>query len=968
MSTPQRNLSFLDVVAQYSSFPQPDPVDRSLPEPADRSFPDPAGRPSSGPNDRDPDEEDLGKLVERADPPQSHLDPEYSYSYLHLNLHESRALVAKFRAADPDNNGLTLEQFSKVTGTFLASKTTSDPAAIFAIFDTALSGRVTLREFLCGYAILCKGTTDTRIRYIFNMFDTDDEGVLNRKQLTAALKLIEAYARSAETAACAQSLPAESALSNPVPIPGVAVALPESEVARERCSATSDDDDDDSDDGPEDLVDDIVDSLLDGEDEISYEEFITVCKQEANVLLWLEKLAEGTGEFLEESVRAASERHVVELNMQRAKIIGIGSPPQNPRIIVPAEAGTDNRPGSYTNRVPRGAGSLPRSRSVGAKPVSVEPTADTASTDEPVGVDVADVVVPVPAPSAAAPVVVRRAFCQKGSTGDHRDAVKQPFIIDYKQIKFDKVIGRGACATVWAGEWLHMPVAVKVFNEDDDTPASVDGDNAGAGSLDRKLVGDLIAEAGVLMQVRHPNVCLFLCLCIEPKVCIVSELYLGGSVHEYLHGSTPHRFTPKQALEMIADVARGMTYLHFSDPVILHRDLKSRNILVDRNVTHCVICDFGVSRLQEQTNDLLSGRGGMVGSVNTMAPEVMEGKVYTRASDVYSFGMVAYEMFTGCVPFKGLRAIQLMFMVTEGERPIIDEAFVPQELKSLLEQCWASDPSSRPDFDSVMTILHGDALRGQVDALEERLCGSKERLSGKSVAGLSKALIDAAHAGHVDEARGLLSLGADVHYADYDLRTALHIACAEGHVHVVDELLRAGANPNAKDRWGGTACVDAKRNGHDSVAARLRVAGAIPKGSGEAHASEVHQLAPSKELVSTGGVTSSADSTEIVAMKLALELMVAVYAGNLDKCRSLLTSGYPVDGVDYDGRTPLHLSVSLGNVAAVSLLLEHGCDTCIPDRWGNTPLDEAVRLNRSGIVALIEVARARERLRSSSEG
>lgn len=935
MTSPQRTVSLLDVVAQYSSFPQVDPSVRI----------------SAGPGSCDPEEEDLGELVDREDPAQSHLDPEYSYSYLHLTVKESRALVARFRAADPENNGLTLEQFSEVAGSFLASKTTSDPAAIFAIFDTALSGRVTLREFLCGYAILCKGTTDTRIRYIFNMFDTEDEGVLSRKQLIAALKLIAAYARSAETAACAQNLPSESAVTSPVPVPD--------DLPAESCMEAEDDDE--SEEDPEGLVNDIVDSLLDGEDVISYGEFITVCKQEANVLLWLEKLAEGTGEFLEESVRAAGERHVVELNMQRAKIIG--SPPEEAKGVISAKATAGDRASSILSRSSCEATGLPRSRSVGAKPVAMEPANVFVSRDKEDDVDSADAK-DFEESSATAPLTVRRAF---DSADDRRNAVNQAFIIDYKQIKFDKVIGRGACATVWAGEWLHMPVAVKVFNEETDSSGILDGDDVGTGSLDRKLVGDLISEARVLMQVRHPNVCLFLCLCIEPKVCIVSELYLGGSVHDYLHGSTPHCFAPKLALEMITDVARGMTYLHFSDPVIVHRDLKCRNILIDRKVTHCVICDFGVSRLQEQTTDALTARGGMVGSVNTMAPEVMEGKTYTRASDVYSFGMVAYEMFTGCVPFKGLRAIQVMFMVTEGERPKIDETVVPRELKSLLERCWASDPLSRPDFDSIMTVLNGEALRSEVDAWEKRFRGSTESFLGKSVADLSKTLIDAAHAGLVDDVRGLLSLGADVHYADYDSRTALHIACAEGHVEVVDELLKAGANPNAKDRWGCTTFSDAKRNGQDGVAALLRAAGASSRVFGGTHSERARELVSSEEPGATVAADSSLDSPEIAAMSRALELMVAVYSGNLEKCRLLLASGCAVDGADYDGRTPLHLSVSLGNVAAVSLLLEHGCDTYILDRWGNTAHDEALRLNRSGIAALIEVARARERLRYLSE-
>lgn len=929
MTSPHRSLSFLDVVAQYSSFPQPDPAARLSPLAASNV----------------PEEEDLGQLVDNADPAQSHLDPEYSYSYLHLSLKECRALVAQFRAADPENNGLTLDQFSKVTGTFLASKTTSDPAAIFAMFDTAASSRVTLREFLCGYAILCKGTTDTRIRYIFNMFDTKDEGVLNKAQLTAALKLIEAYARSAETASSAQNAVPESSVSCAVGVPrgepivdDIVDSYEAIDVDREGNGDQSDGPD------PESLVDDIVDSLLAGEEQISYDEFISMCKEEENVLLWLELLAKGTGEFLDESVRAASERHVVELSMQRARVIAVGSPPQMTRALssggLPASDRSNLSPGpDFPN-----ASSLPCHDAGSARDVTWSPKSSMTAVES--------------SPStAAAPVVVRRSFERKGFPENSGDTVKQPFIIDFKQIKFDKVIGRGACATVWAGEWLHMPVAVKVFKEDDEALGNTGTENAHGGSIDTKLVGDLIDEAAVLMQVRHPNVCLFLCLCIEPKVCVVSELYLGGSVHDYLHKATRNRFGSKQALALIADVARGMTYLHFSDPVILHRDLKTRNILIDRGVTHCVICDFGVSRLQEQTAGQLSGRGSMVGSVNTMAPEVMEGKPYTRASDVYSFAMVAYEMFTGCIPFKSMRAIQLMFMVTEGERPKIDETFVPHELSQLLKHCWSQDPASRPDFDTIMTILDGEALRSEVDALEEVASGSDEKGPENIVADLSKMLIDVAYAGRIEDANRLLSRGADVHYADYDSRTALHIACAEGHEEVVRVLLKAGAKPESKDRWGGTALTDALRNGHDSIVAHLRAVSPDLEPSGA-------DFLPLPAVQQVGDARATRFGTpHVVEMEKVLQFMVAVHAGDIDKCRVLLASGYAVNAADYDGRTPCHLAVSQGDIAIVSLLLEHSCDTALPDRWGSTPLDEAIRLDRSELVVLIEVAQAKQRLK-----
>jgi Ca2+-binding EF-hand superfamily protein len=954
MSYPPRNPSLLDIVASYSAFPQPDPSRRPPP------FPRPACP---------DDEEELGRLFDKADPAQSHLDPEFSCSYLHLNLSECRALVEQFRAADPENSGLTQEQFSQVTGAFLGSKTTSEPAAIFAMFDTTCSGRVTLREFLCGYAILCKGTTDTRIRYIFNMFDIHDEGVLKRSQLTAALNLIAGHARSAEAAA--KAAPEAPAASSPIPIPlsGTGQSdggdeLPGVSACAQAGSGGDDDGNGDGgdDDGqdPESLVEEIVDSLLDGNDRISYEAFISMCKEEENVLLWLEKLADATGEFLDESVRAASERHVVELSMQRARVIGIGSPPPVGRHV-PLDPPLPVSSGSTTAAPPTRASSLLSGRAQLAAPSA--PGAATVAAAA-TGADATPALSRAESSEPNHPVLVRRS---KASVSTPEDAVKQPFIIDFEQIKFDKVIGRGACATVWAGEWLHMPVAVKVFNEDEEPQGGAEGGGTGAGSVDRKLVGDLIAEAGVLMQVRHPNVCLFLCLCIEPKVCVVSELYLGGSVHDFLHGLNRRRFGTRQALEMITNVARGMMYLHFSEPVILHRDLKTRNILIDRGVTHCVICDFGVSRLQDlsQTAGAMSGRGGMVGSVNTMAPEVMEGKTYTRAADVYSFAMVAYEMFTGCVPFEGMRAIQLMFMVTEGARPEINEALFPPTLGELLEQCWAPDPESRPDFDSIMTRLAGDTLAREMDQLVERQSADNEEVLSGGPEGTSKALMDVVHAGDIDEARRLLLIGADVQYADYDSRTALHIACAEGHGEIVDSLLEAGADVAAKDRWGGTALDDARRHGNDAIVNRLIGAGALSYGE-PAIVDDVTPLGAEKRPPGPNLQWTRPSQRRMAEVQGNVEFMLAVFAGDLATCRAAIVAGHSVDASDYDGRTPCHLAVSEGHIGIVSLLVDRGCDTMICDRWGYTALDEAKRLGRSKIAVLIGAAQLRDRARKSS--
>lgn len=119
---------------------------------------------------------------------------------------------------------------------------------------------------------------------------------------------------------------------------------------------------------------------------------------------------------------------------------------------------------------------------------------------------------------------------------------------------------------MWSGEWLRMPVAIKVFSDDYDESHADDSIGSGAagggtsgsrGGPERRLES-LITEAEVLAQIRHPNVCLFLALCIERKVCVVSELYSGGSVYDFLHGPKPRRFRRMQALDLVKDVARGM--------------------------------------------------------------------------------------------------------------------------------------------------------------------------------------------------------------------------------------------------------------------------------------------------------------------------------------------------------------------------------------------------------------------------
>ncbi|KAK9812343.1 hypothetical protein WJX73_004122 [Symbiochloris irregularis] len=307
------------------------------------------------------------------------------------------------------------------------------------------------------------------------------------------------------------------------------------------------------------------------------------------------------------------------------------------------------------------------------------------------------------------------------------------WLITMEQLTIQKKVAQGSIGAVYLARYQETDVAVKALRGLEDLQRIVsmapDGTRSNPTALNSWLANSgvlqdseslstlqsLEREVDILASIRHPNVVLFMGMVLDPPL-IVSEWCARGSVYDILSKAAQNprlaaQLTWHRRLCMALDAAKGVYQLHKHDPQIIHADLKSPNLVCDGN-WRVKVTDFNLSRV---VGDREYPASQVANNPRWQAPEVIASHKMTERSDVFSFGVVLWELITMQLPWDNMNPFQIMRALTEGERldlpdptPVeaaAGEGPIVKGLTDLIAKCWAHDPAARPTFPTIIASL-----------------------------------------------------------------------------------------------------------------------------------------------------------------------------------------------------------------------------------------------------------------------
>eukprot|EP01038_Epipyxis_sp_PR26KG_P004553 gene4553-6425_t len=248
--------------------------------------------------------------------------------------------------------------------------------------------------------------------------------------------------------------------------------------------------------------------------------------------------------------------------------------------------------------------------------------------------------------------------------------------VDFNEIELGERIGGGGVGIIYKGWWKDEQVALKTLFD---------------ARIGHELTQEYMDELLVMSKVKHTNIVSFLGACMTPpNLCFIMEL-CECSLFQLLHQDRM-KYSNHEALQMAIDVGSAMEYLHSLSPAIIHRDLKSLNILRAFN-GRLKLCDFGLVKVRNAT----------AGTPAYMAPELIENNPYNKSVDVYAFGVLLWEILANEVPFYNVSISDIRQRVVSGNRPRLGG--LNSSCSRLISQCWDQSPDNRPSFTEVVDEL-----------------------------------------------------------------------------------------------------------------------------------------------------------------------------------------------------------------------------------------------------------------------
>ncbi len=360
--------------------------------------------------------------------------------------------------------------------------------------------------------------------------------------------------------------------------------------------------------------------------------------------------------------------------------------------------------------------------------------------------------------------------------------------IHYNELKFGNLLGQGTYGKVYTGIFREIKVAIKVYDLHSTLPS--------------EQQSEVLKEAGLMARLpKSPYLIGFHGVSFDQNYCLVMEYAEGGTLQTRLN-KTSGKLTLPQQMRWAMQISYGLNQLHSLN--ILHRDLKSKNILLN-NREEAKVGDFGLSVVkstsisQSKTSDAM----GAAGTLPWMAPELFTGKANSKQTDIYSLGIVLWEIINREVPFKDKMAGVIVGMVLAGNRETLPKK-CPELFKLMITGCWNQDAKNRPDAQQVGYQFE-TALRSLESLPSSLLSVEKKSLPIKAThSPVTKTITTSSYSPTVSQSwqTSIPAPKSLTRVEQLKLQDQLILACKQGDEKAVTALFRQGAKPDMTNTGG----------------------------------------------------------------------------------------------------------------------------------------------------------------------